>query len=133
MTMTRSDKLLCALYAAISLIALYATWSNNLAFFALPDNGGLIGFIKAGYANPAAASLTNDLFLFGFAATVFMLLEARRLGIRFIWAYVILSLVVAISVFFPLFLIARQVKLAQEDERWMKSQPHTPVKAARAT
>lgn len=131
--MTRNDKLLCGLYAATSLIALYATWSNNLAFFALPDNGGLIGFIKAGYVNPAAASLSNDLFLFGFAATVFMLVEARQLGIRFVWAYIALSLTVAISVFFPLFLIARQMKMAQEHERWMRSQPHTPVKAVRAT
>jgi hypothetical protein len=110
--MNRSDKGLCALYAVVSVVALYATWSNNLAFFALPDNGGLMGFIKAGYVNPAAASLTNDLFLFGFAATVFMLAEARRLGIRFVWGYIVLSMVVAISVFFPLFLIARQRRLA---------------------
>jgi hypothetical protein len=113
--MTRHDKLLCGLYAAIALVALYATWSNNLAFFALPDNGGLMGFLRAAYANPAAASLANDLFLFGFAATVFMLLEARRLGIRFVWLYVLLSLTVAISVFFPLFLIARQMRLAAHE------------------
>lgn len=112
--MTRNDNLLCGVYAAIALVALYATWSNNLAFFALPDNGGLMGFLRAAYANPAAASLANDLFLFGFAATVFMLLEAKRLGIRFVWVYVLLSLTVAISVFFPLFLIARQKRLAAQ-------------------
>ncbi|RZI85586.1 MAG: DUF2834 domain-containing protein [Rubrivivax sp.] len=111
--MTRNDKLLCALYAAISLVALYATWSNNLAFFAMPDNGGLMGFLRLAYANPAAASLANDLFLFGFAATLFMLLEAKRLRIRFVWVYVVLSVTVAISVFFPLFLIARQKRLAE--------------------
>lgn len=112
MMMNRSDKALCALYAVTAVVALYATWSNNLAFFALPDNGGILGFFKAGYVNPAAASLTNDLFLFGFAAAVFMLTEARRLGIRFVWAYLVLSMLVAISVFFPLFLIARQSRLA---------------------
>lgn len=112
--MTRQDKLLCSLYASTALIALYATWSNNLAFFALPDNGGLIGFLKAAYANPAAASLSNDLFLLGFAATVFMLTEAKRLRIRFVWAYILLSLLVAISVFFPIFMMARQAKLAEQ-------------------
>lgn len=110
--MNRNDKILCGLYAVISVVALYATWSNNLAFFALPDNGGLIGFLRAAYVNPAAASLANDLFLFGLAATVFMLVEAKRLGIRFVWVYIALSLTVAISVFFPLFLIARHKRLA---------------------
>ena len=109
--MTRNDKLLCGLYAAISLIALFATWSNNLAFFALPDSGGLMGFLRAAYVNPAAASLAKDLCLFGLAATVFMLTEARRLHIRFVWVYIVLSLAVAISVFFPLFLIARHKRL----------------------
>jgi hypothetical protein len=115
--MTRQDKLLCTVYAIGSLIALYATWSNNLAFFALPDNGGLIGFLKAAYVNPAAASLANDLFLLAFAATVFMLVEARRLRIRFAWVYIVLSMVIAISVFFPLFLIARQKRMAEAGSR----------------
>lgn len=110
--MTRQDTWLCALYALVAVVALYATWSNNLAFFALPDNGGVIGFFRMGYANPAAASLTNDLFLFGFAAAIFMLTEAKRLGIRFVWAYIVLSLLIAISVLFPLFMIARQRRLA---------------------
>lgn len=40
------------------------------------------------------------------------MVEARRLGIRFVWAYVILGLLVAISVTFPLFLLARERRLA---------------------
>ncbi|MGC4062496.1 MAG: DUF2834 domain-containing protein [Aquabacterium sp.] len=114
--MNRHDKRLCGLYAVIALVALYATWSNNLAFFALPDNGGVAGFLRAAYANPAAASLSNDLFLLGFSATLFMLREAKRLGIRFVWLYILLSLAVAISVFFPLFLIARQMRLATQHD-----------------
>ena len=111
--MSRNDRILIAAYAAISIIALYATWSNNLAFFALPDNGGLLGFIAATKANPAAASIANDISLFALAAFVFMVLEARRLGIRFVWVYILLSLGIAVSVMFPLFLIARQLRLAQ--------------------
>lgn len=111
--MSSSDRLLIALYGGLSVIALYATWSNNLAFFALPDNGGLMGFIAATKANPAAASIANDIAIFCIAAFIFMGVEARRLGIRFVWVYMVLSLVIAVSVMFPLFLIARQLKLAQ--------------------
>jgi len=109
---SRADRLLIALYAALAAAALYATWSHNLEFFALPDNGGTPGFIRLAYANPAAASLANDILFVCFAAFAFMLVEARRLGIRWVWVYIVLSLAVAISVMFPLFLIARQLRLS---------------------
>jgi hypothetical protein len=107
------DRLLIALYAACAAGALYATWSHNLEFFALPGNGGIAGFIRGAYANPAAASIANDILFVCLAAFAFMIAEARRLGIRFVWVYMVLSLAVAISVMFPLFLIARQLRLAQ--------------------
>lgn len=112
--MSRGDRLLVALYALLAAGALYATWSHNLEFFALPDNGGLAGFIRQGYANPAAASLANDILFVCLAAFAFMLAEARRLGIRYVWVYILLSLGIAISVMFPLFLIARQLRLGAD-------------------
>lgn len=111
--MTGTDKSLIALYAALALGALLATWSHNLEFFALPDNGGVQGFIRLAYANPAAASLANDILFVCLAVFTLMLVEARRLGIRHVWLYILLSLAVAVSVMLPLFLIARQLKLAQ--------------------
>jgi hypothetical protein len=108
----REDRILCALYAAIAGLALLATWSQNLAFMALPENGGVSGFIRAAMVNPAAASLTVDLLFLTLAACVLMLVEAQRLGIRYVWAYIALSFLIAISVMFPLFLIARQRRLA---------------------
>lgn len=110
--MTQKEKMLCVLYALFAAGALVATWTHNLAFFALPDNGGALGFIRMGYANPAAASLSNDLLFMCFAAFVFMGVEAKRLGIRFVWVYMLLSLLIAVSVMFPLFLLARQQRLA---------------------
>jgi len=109
----RSDRRLVAIYALIAVVALYATWSNNLEFFAMPHNGGLAGFVRHATLNPAARSLTNDLGCVCLAAFVFMLVEAQRLRIRFVWVYILLSLLVAISVMFPLFLIARQIRLAE--------------------
>ena len=111
--MSRGDRVLIALYAVLAAAALVATWSQNLQFFALPDNGGILGFIRMANANPAAASLANDILFVCLAAFAFMVVEARRLGIRFVWVYILLSLGIAVSVMFPLFLIARQLRLVK--------------------
>jgi hypothetical protein len=111
--MQTKDKVLCLFYALVAVGALFATWSNNLKFFAQPDNGGIVGFFQQASANPAAASISNDLTFMCIAAFVFMVLEARKLGIRFVWLYIVLSCAIAVSVMFPLFLLARQVKLAK--------------------
>jgi hypothetical protein len=41
-----------------------------------------------------------------------MVIEARRLAIRWVWLYILLGFLVAISVTFPLFLIARERRIA---------------------
>ncbi len=46
------------------------------------------------------------------AAVVFMVLDARRLRIRYVWLYVVGAALIAISVTFPLYLIARERRLA---------------------
>jgi uncharacterized protein DUF2834 len=114
---------LCLLYAAIALLALIATWSQNLSYFR-PEEGALAGFVLATVrfwpdtlATPASTSITVDILLFTLAASFFLVVEARRLGIRFAWLYVVLGLLVAISVTFPVFLIARERRLAAGAER----------------
>ena len=107
------DRLLCGLYGLLALGALLGTWSQNIRFFRQHDNGGLTGFLDACYANAASSSISNDIIFVALAAIAFMVVESRRLGIRFVWAYALGALVIAISVTFPLFLLARQLKLAQ--------------------
>lgn len=109
--LTRNDKIVCGTYAVIAVVALVATWWNNIGFFTT-ESASLIDFFRSGYANYGSSSLTNDLLLFGLAAFVFMVVEARRIGIPKVWIYIVLSAVVAVSVAFPLFLIRRQLVLA---------------------
>jgi hypothetical protein len=120
--MSRNRQLLCLAYALLALLALLATWSQNVAYFR-PEDGALLGFIFATMrfwpdtlATPASVSITVDIAFFTLAASVFLIREARRLGMRFAWLYVVLGLLVAISVTFPLFLIARERRLAQRGE-----------------
>jgi len=41
-----------------------------------------------------------------------MVREARRIGVRFVWAYIVFAFLIAVSVTFPLFLIAREMRMA---------------------
>jgi hypothetical protein len=114
--MNNQDKIICGIYALIAIFALPATWINNIAFMNQASHNGISDFFQAVYVNSAAASLTNDLLLVAFAASMFMVIEGRRVGIRYLWLYLVLSALIAISVTFPLFLLARHLKLASERE-----------------
>lgn len=111
--MSRTRQLLCVFYGLIALIALVATWSQNLLYFTGPDPAGFGQYVQDLKVNGAARSFTVDIGLFLLAGVALMLIEARKLGVRFVWVYVILSFAVAISVTFPLFLIAREIRLAR--------------------
>src|SRR5690348_8545971 len=108
--MPRHRQLLCLAYAAVAVLAFAATWSQNVAYL-VPGEGPIVGFAAATarfwldtLRTPAGVSITVDIALFTLVASVFLVREARRLQIRLPWLYVILGLLVAISVTFPLFL-----------------------------
>jgi hypothetical protein len=112
--MAGNQRILVGFYALIALAALIATWSQNLQMFS--PAGGALGpfaaFVEGTRVNPASRSITVDIGFFLLAATAFMVIEARRLGVRFVWLYVLFAFLIAISVTFPLFMIAREMRLA---------------------
>lgn len=129
----RRSVLLCVFYGLIASVALIATWSQNIAYFrGAADLAGVLEgfgqFVPDTRVNPASRSITLDIALLVLAASAFMIVEARRLGIRFVWAYILLGFLVAISVTFPLFMIARERHI-----RWLESPaereaaPPTPI------
>jgi Terpene cyclase DEP1 len=112
--MNANQKLLCAFYAIVAAIALYATWSQNIQLMS-PGMGPIdpyLAFVEQMKVNPASRSIAVDIGFFLLAAAAFMVIEARRLGVRFVWLYIALGFLVAISVTFPIFLIAREMRLA---------------------
>ena len=102
---------LVPIYAVLALVSLIGTWSHNIAFMREAGNASALGFIRACFANHASSSITIDIVLFSLAAFVFMGVESKRHGIRHVWIYMVLSLLIAVSVMFPLFLIARERRL----------------------
>jgi hypothetical protein len=109
--MPNKTRLLCVFYAAVAVIALYGTWSQNLAYFG-PGAAGGGGFLPDLRANPATRSISIDIGFFLLAAAVFMVFEARRIGQRLVWVYIALGFAIAISVTFPLFLLGRELRMA---------------------
>jgi len=113
--MTTARSRLVGIYLAIAALALVGTWRQNLAFMADPAVGfanGFVAFWPALLVNRATISITVDIFVFALAAVIWMVLEARRLGMKGVWLYFFFGMTIAISVTFPLFLAARERRLA---------------------
>ena len=121
--MNNASTVRCGVYAAISLAALVATWSQNLAY--TPGGSATMTALRGPVElfrrftldtaiTPASRSITADIMMLFLAAAILMVLEARRHQIPFVWAYIAAGLIVAISVSFPLFLIARERRLAAQ-------------------
>ncbi len=110
--MTGNQKALCGFYALVAAAALIATWSQNIAYMGDGFLGALRTFVIETKANPASRSITVDIGFFLLAGAAFMVVEARRLGVRFVSLYVLFGFLIAISVTFPLFMIARELRIA---------------------
>ena len=113
--MTISRKALCVVYGVIAVLALIGTWGHNIAYLDRGFVGANQAFWRDTLANPASRSITADIFFFGLAVFVWMVLEARRLGIRGVWLYMVFGILIAISVTVPIFLIIRERALAASE------------------
>ena len=75
----------------------------------------LVTFWRDAKVTPASRVITADILLFGLAAMILMVIEAPKHNVRFVWAYTVGGYLVAISVTFPLFLIARELRMSTSD------------------
>lgn len=110
-----SRKALCFVYGLIGLLAFVGTWGNGLPYLSLGVVGSNVAFWRDTLVNPASRFLTLDVFFLALAVFVWMVLEARRLGMRGVWLYLLFGLIVAISVTVPIFLINRERALAARE------------------
>lgn len=113
--MNISRKALCVVYGVVGVLALIGTWGNNVQYSSLGFLGANLRFWQETLVNQASRSITVDLFFLAFAATVWMVLEARRLSMKWVWLYVLFGLLVAVSFTFPVFMIHRERVLAARD------------------
>lgn len=106
--MTKHWTPLAITWLLLAIVGLIGTWTfNALAIVQLRDFIG--DWVNSG---PAVSSLTVDLLVVAVAGSILMVVEARRLGMRFVWLYIVGSAITAFAFTFPLFLAMRERKLA---------------------
>jgi hypothetical protein len=100
---------LALVYLVLSGAGLVGTWYFNV--IAIVEMRDFLG--DATSSGPAVSSLTVDLLVVAVAGSILILMEARRLGMKRAWIYVLLSGLTAFAFTFPLFLAMRERVLEQ--------------------
>ena len=105
-----SAKAECAAYLVIAVAAFLGTQTVLVEAI----RGGVSGSQTwdALTGTPIVLFTSIDLFMVFLAALVFMVVEGRRVGVRWWLIYPILSTAIGVSFGFPLFLIARRLRLS---------------------
>ena len=102
------------LYLGLAGAGAILPWLANLDF--IRASGGafdLAFFIAQANANPAAQSLSRDLLIGATAFTIWMVVEARRLQIKYFWIALLASFGLAFACGAPLFLFLRERRLLE--------------------
>lgn len=115
-----ASRRLCAVYAAIAIVALIAVGSQ-LGPYLHSLSAFFVSFWSDSKATPASRLVTADIHLFGLFAAILMVLEARKYDVRFVWAYIVAAILVPVSVTFPLFLIARELRMNASEARRIRA------------
>lgn len=120
-SMPTSRKVVCGVYALIAAVALILVWSRTFPYV----HGSFIEYQQAFWADTKATGasrvVTADLLMLGASVVILNVIEARRWGVRFVWLYVLCGFLIAVSVAFPLFLIARERRMAAVDAPSIKT------------
>jgi len=100
-------------FAVAAVIGVIVTWYFNIQHMLAVDGSSAMSFIEAMYANSASTSISNDLLVVVATFLFWSYTEAKRLGMRHWWVYIILTFVIAIAFAFPLFMYMREKAIAQ--------------------
>lgn len=101
--------LLQAVYLLFAVAGAIVPWYFNIRY--VVDTGEMItphGLIAGGFVTPLSSSLTSDFLIGTTPVLIWMVVEARRLGMRHWWVYVVLTFLIAFAFACPLFLFMRE-------------------------
>lgn len=98
----RGLQLVWSLFAALGLVAVGSA--------AVQVDGA--SFLDDVFANPATTTVTLDLLVLGIAVVVWVVVEARRLGMRRPWLWAVLAVPLPGAFLVPLFLVLRERRVS---------------------
>ena len=96
------------IYLSLSIAGLITAWTLNGLAVVRGES-----YTNAWFGTAVDWVLSTDLLIVAIAAVVFMVVEARRLGMKRVWLYILLSGITAMAFTFPLFLAMRERRLAE--------------------
>jgi hypothetical protein len=70
-------------------------------------------YLDAWFGSAADWVLSLDILIVAIAGSALMIMEAKKLGMKRVWLYIVVSGVTAFAFTFPLFLAMRERKLSQ--------------------
>ncbi len=103
---------LMVFYGAFALAGAIVPWYFNIRF--MQESGQLLTpqmWLAGGFVNSLTGSITTDFLIGTIPVLIWMVVEARRLGMRHTWFYVVTTFLVAFAFACPLFLLMRERKL----------------------
>lgn len=106
--MTKNWTPLALVWLGLSITGFVGTWYFNLGSIVAGRDfiGDWVG------SGPAVSSLTVDLLVAAVAGSILVIVESKRVGMRFGWVFIVLSAIIAFAFAFPLFLALRERHLA---------------------
>jgi hypothetical protein len=72
-------------------------------------------YLQAWFGSAVDWVLSLDILIVAIAGSAFMIMEAKKLGMKRVWLYILGSGVTAFAFTFPLFLAMREQKLAERE------------------
>ena len=94
-------------FLILSIVGLITAWVFNGIASVTGQN-----YLDAWFGSAVDWVLSLDILIVAIAGSVFMIYEARKLSMKRVWLYIVLSGVTAFAFTFPLFLAMREKKLA---------------------
>ncbi len=98
--------------AIIGAIAPYAVYFGYLHY--VP---GASGLLSLAWGSPIAAATLMDFTIACLVFWPFMFAEAKRLGLKHVWFFILTNCIIGLSFALPAFLYVRQKKLAASAKR----------------
>jgi hypothetical protein len=101
------------IYLILAVLGLILTWYYNISFFMDADDPSMSNFIALTGTTLPAQSINADIAIASFSFLIWMTIEGKRLNMKRIWGYWLVTFLVAFAFSFPLFLYFRERTLAR--------------------
>jgi hypothetical protein len=99
---------LMVFYLLCSIAGLIIPWYYNYQYMLTQQPFTPSIYFRAGMVSPLSSSITTDFLIGASAVFIFMIIEGRRLKMKYLWFYVVFTFVIAWAFTCPLFLFNRE-------------------------